>query len=82
MGGVFGCCDRQVDISSHLNRMGVFLCLLEKFSADGIFRVSSVGVYMEGSLKTESRNIDTAPTFCDGAVFLLSGNDELPLQSV
>ncbi len=31
------------------------LCRRKKFSADGIFRVSSVGVYMEGSLKTESR---------------------------
>ena len=49
MGGVFGCCDRQFDISSHLSRMGVFsLPSQRNFHADGIFRVSSVGVYMRG----------------------------------
>ena len=47
MGGVFGCCDRQFDISSHLNRMGVFsLSSQRNFHADGIKCVSSVGVYM------------------------------------
>ena len=64
MGGVLGCCDRQFDISSRLNRMGVFsLPSQRNFHADGIKCVSSVGVYMRGHQQKSSDGINNRRHF-------------------
>ena len=71
--GVFGCCDRQFNISSHLSRMGVFSLLSQRnFHADGINHVPSVGVYMRGHQQKSS----------DGKINLryFLGNPENPPQ--
>ena len=47
--------EQTVRITSQQRPAGELCLFSDSFSADGILRVPSVGVYMEGVLKTESR---------------------------